>query len=387
MKEKIQQLAKDFFQEVVNIRRTIHANPELAYEEFETATLIARELDQLQIPYQKNIAGTGIVAILQCQNPYKKCVALRADMDALPIEEANEVAYKSQHKGKMHACGHDVHTANLLGVIKILHALQHEIEGTYKFIFQPSEEKMPSGATAMIAAGALQNPTPDCILALHVSPEIEVGNIGFRSGAFMASADEIYITVRGKGGHAARPQEIINPLFTAAKILSAFENITDLSKPLILSFGKIEGKGATNIVPDTVSIEGTLRCFDETIRNETQQWVQATAQQIAIDNHCTIEVNIIKGYPVLINNELITAQVKKYTAEYIGLDHVLNLPIRMGAEDFAFYTHHIPACFYRIGVGNAAKGITSGIHTSTFNIDEQALEISIGNMAWVSVNV
>lgn len=387
MKEKIQQLAKQFFQEVVNIRRTIHANPELAYEEFETADLICNELDQLQIPYQKNIAGTGIVAVLQCQNPEKKCIALRADMDALPIEEANDIDYKSKHLGKMHACGHDVHTANLLGVIKILHALQHEIEGTYKFIFQPSEEKMPSGAGAMIAVGALENPKPNCILALHVSPEIEVGKIGFRSGAFMASADEIYITVNGKGGHAARPQEIVNPLFTAAKILTAFENVTDLNKPLVLSFGKIEAKGATNIVPDKVSIEGTLRCFDETLRNETQQLIQQTTLQIAVDNKCSVEVNIVKGYPVLVNNELITEQVEKYTAEYIGKANVLDLPIRMGAEDFAFYTHHVPACFYRIGVGNAAKGITSGIHSTTFNIDEKALEISIGNMAWVALSL
>lgn len=387
LKEKIQQLAAQYFEEVVAIRRAIHEHPELAYEEMQTATLVGAELDKLHIPYTKNIAKTGIVAILKCNNPHKKCIALRADMDALPITEANNIVYKSKREGKMHACGHDVHTANLLGVAKILSKLRNEIEGTYKFIFQPSEEKMPSGAAAMIAAGALKNPKPDMILGIHVSPEIEVGKIGFRSGAFMASADEIYLKVIGKGGHAARPQEIINPIFTASKILLAFENTTNLSTPVVLSFGKLEAKGATNIVPDFVLAEGTLRCFDETLRNGMQQFIKATAEKIAIENNCTCEVTILNGYPVLVNDENITARAKEYTAAYIGDENILELPIRMGAEDFAFYTHHIPACFYRIGVGNAAKGIASGIHTTTFNIDEDALKTSVGNMTWLAVSL
>jgi amidohydrolase len=386
LKEKIQQLAAKYFDEIVSIRRTIHQHPELAYEEIQTAALVCIELDKLNIPYTKNIAKTGVVAVLKCNNPEKKCIALRADMDALPITEANTIDYKSKHEGKMHACGHDVHTANLLGVAKILSELRNEIEGTYKFIFQPSEEKMPSGAAAMIAAGALENPKPDLILGIHVSPEIEAGKIGFRSGAFMASADEIYFKVIGKGGHAARPQEIINPLFTTSKILLAFENVTDLNKPVVLSFGKLEAKGATNIVPDYVSVEGTLRCFDESVRNEMQQFIKTTAEKIAAENNCICEVNILEGYPVLVNNDSVTQKAQALTTEYIGSENVLDLPIRMGAEDFAFYTHHIPACFYRIGVGNVAKGITSGIHTATFNIDEEALKVSVGNMAWAAIN-
>jgi amidohydrolase len=387
LKEKIQQLAAQYFDEIVSIRRTIHQHPELAYEEIQTAALVCAELDKLHIPYTKNIAKTGVVAILECNNPEKKCIALRADMDALPIKEANDVSYKSKHEGKMHACGHDVHTANLLGVAKILSELRNEIEGTYKFIFQPSEEKMPSGAAAMIEAGVLENPNPDLILGLHVSPEIEVGKLGFRSGAFMASADEIYFKVIGKGGHAARPQEIINPLFTASKILLAFEHSTDLNKPMVLSFGKIEAQGATNIVPDYVHVEGTLRCFDEILRTEMQQYIKTTVKKIAAENNCVCEVNILKGYPVLVNNDSVTQKAQTLTAEYIGSENVLDLPIRMGAEDFAFYTHHVPACFYRIGVGNEEKGIASGIHTTTFNIDEDALRISIGNMAWLAVSL
>jgi amidohydrolase len=387
LKEKIQELAKAYFNETIEIRRAIHCNPELAFEEHETAALVCKKLTEYNIPFEKNIAKTGVVGILKGKTPDKKCIALRADMDALPILEENNVDYKSRNEGKMHACGHDVHTANLLGVAKILSELRNEFEGTVKFIFQPSEEKVPSGAPAMIAAGVLENPKPDVIMAIHVSPEVEAGKIGFRSGVFMASSDEIYITVMGKGGHAARPQELVNPLYTASKILLAFEKITDINKPLVLSFGKLEAKGATNIVPDKVEIEGTLRCFDETLRQTIQQFVIDTAQSIAKENNCIAAVNILQGYPVLKNNETITEEVKQFTVEYIGAENTLELPIRMGSEDFAFYTHHIPSCFYRIGVGNIEKGITSGIHTPTFNIDERALETSVGNMVFATLKL
>jgi amidohydrolase len=387
LKSIIQQLAQSAFNEMVEIRRTIHQYPELAFEEYETSALVCKKLEAYKIPFEKNIAKTGVVGILKGKNPEKKCIALRADMDALPIDEANDIDYKSRHKGKMHACGHDVHTANLLGVAKILSQLKSELEGTVKFIFQPSEEKMPSGAAAMIAAGVLENPKPDIILALHVSPELDTGKIGFRSGPFMASADEIYITVTGKGGHAARPQEVINPLYTASKILLAFENSTDLTKPVVLTFGSIEGKGATNIVPDTVTMAGTLRCFDELLRNEMQQFIRTTAQQIALNNNCSCNIHIVQGYPVLVNDLAITEKAKIFSAEYVGTNNIVELPIRMGAEDFAFYSQQVPACFFRIGVGNAAKGITAAIHTSTFNVDEKALEISAGLMAWLTIHL
>jgi len=387
LKEKIQQLAQSSFNEIVEIRRAIHSNPELAFEEFETAALVCRKLESYNISFEKNIAKTGVVGILRGKNPDKKCVALRADMDALPILEKNDVPFKSKNEGKMHACGHDMHTANLLGVAKILSEIRDELEGTVKFIFQPSEEKVPSGAPAMIEAGVLENPKPEMLLGIHVSPEIEVGKIGFRNGVFMASSDEIYITVIGKGGHAARPQDLTNPLYVAAKILTAFENVTDISKPLVLSFGKLEAKGATNIVPDKVEMEGTLRCFDEVLRNNMQQFVIETAQKIAKENNCIAEVNILKGYPVLKNNESLTEQAKKFSIEYMEHKNVLDLPIRMGSEDFAFYTHHVPSCFYRIGVGNIEQGITSGLHTATFNIDEKALEISVGNMAYTTLHL
>lgn len=383
LKEKIQRLAQAHFNEIVEIRRLIHQNPELAYEEYETAALICQKLDAYHITYQKNIARTGVVGILKGRNPDKKCIALRADMDALPIQEENQVEYRSRHEGKMHACGHDVHTAILLGAAGILSELSHEWEGTLKLIFQPSEERMPSGAAAMIAEGVMEQPKPQLMLGVHVSPEIEVGKMGFRSGPFMASSDEIYITVIGKGGHAARPEDVINPLYAASKILLSFENITDLQRPLLLSFGKITAQGATNIIPDKVEIAGTLRCFDETLRSRMKQLIETTSQQVAAENRCQAVVRIVSGYPVLINNQEVTEQVKLLTAQYIGADNVIELPYRLGSEDFAFFAQQVPACFFRVGVGNRAKGIISGIHTATFDVDERSMEIAAGNMAWV----
>jgi amidohydrolase len=327
-----------------------------------------------------------VVGILRGNNPDKKCIALRADMDALPIQEANQVEYCSKNAGKMHACGHDVHTSNLLGAAMILSELKNDFEGTIKFIFQPSEEKIPSGAESMIKAGVLENPKPGKIFGLHVSPELQAGQFGFRGGKFMASSDEIYLTVIGKGGHAAQPQSVISPLLIASEILLALKSFTDEEIPTILAFGKIEGKGATNIVPDKVEIAGTLRCFDENLRLQLFGRIKSICVDVAEKNGGRCEVNIMMGYPVLDNNVEVTAQAKSSAETFLGKEHVLELPIRMGSEDFSYYTHFVPACFYRLGVGNATKGITSGIHTPTFNIDEDVLKESIGLMAWIAVN-
>jgi amidohydrolase len=384
--EKIKALAEKHFNRVIELRRKIHANPELSWQEFETSKLVAGVLNQLGIETHTGIATTGVVGILKGKNPEKKCIALRADMDALPINEQNKIDYCSVNEGKMHACGHDVHTSNLLGVAIILAELKNEFEGTIKFIFQPSEEKIPSGAEAMIKAGVLKTPDVQKIFGLHVSPELEAGTFGFHSGNFMASSDEIYLTVIGKGGHAAQIQNVISPLLIAAEILLALKPITNIDTPVILSFGKIEGKGATNVIPDKVEIAGTLRCFDETLRVQLHEKIKTVAIDLAKSKGGTCEVNILKGYPVLLNNEGVTANTKALTEQFVGASKVIDMPIRMGSEDFSYYTHQVPACFYRLGVGNAAKGITSGIHTPTFNIDESAMQNSIGLMAWIAVN-
>jgi amidohydrolase len=386
MKNKIKSLSEKYFSRVVELRRTIHAHPELSWEEIETSKLVAQELMRCGIEVQTRVAKNGVVGILRGKNPDKKCIALRADMDALPIQEENKIDYCSKNSGVMHACGHDVHTSNLLGVAMILSELKNEIEGTIKFIFQPSEEKIPSGAEAMIKAGVLQNPQVEKIFGLHVSPELEAGTFGFCAGRFMASSDEIYLTVVGKGGHAARIEELKNPLLIAAEILLELRLLTNPQTPVVLSFGKIEGKGATNVVPDIVEIAGTLRCFDEDLRIQLYEQIQFICHRVSEQYHTRCDVHILKGYPVLINNEEVTAQAKSFAQDFVGNKNITDLPVRMGSEDFAYYTHQVPACFYRLGVGNKKKKITSGIHTSTFNIDEEALRESIGLMSYIAIN-
>jgi amidohydrolase len=306
-------------------------------------------------------------------------------MDALPIHEQNNTPYKSQNEGVMHACGHDVHTANLLGAAMILSELRDEWEGTIKFIFQPSEELIPSGAKAMIEAEVLENPKVEAIYGLHVHTELEAGQIGFCPGRFMASTDEIYLTVIGKGGHAAQPANFISPLIISAEILLALQPLTDMNVPTVLSFGKITANGATNVIPDQAQLAGTLRCFDETIRAKQHERMKAICTEIAIKHGGRCEVNILEGYPVLINDVAMTNAAKASAIEYLGKEHIHDLPIRMGAEDFAFYTQRVPACFYRIGVADIARGITSPIHTPTFDVDEKALLTSIGLMSWLAI--
>jgi len=385
IKNKIKALAVRYFAEVVAIRRAIHAQPELSGDEKNTAALVANKLCQLGFDVTEGIANHGVVGLLRCNEPDTKCVALRADMDALPIQEISTKPYCSKVEGVMHACGHDVHTANLLGVAMILAELKNELTGTFKFIFQPSEEKIPSGAAAMIEEGVLSNPAVDHIIGLHVSPEIEVGNFGFCAGKFMASSDEIYLTVVGKGGHAARVEELKNPLLIAAEILLALKETTNPQTPVVLSFGKIEGKGATNIVPDVVEIAGTLRCFDETLRAQLHKDITLRAETIAEKYLARCEVNILKGYPVLINDEEYTDKLYYAGHDFLDGEQVMPVPPRMGSEDFAYYTHHTSACFYRLGVGNPKKGITSGLHTPTFDVDETALKESIGLMSWLAI--
>ncbi|MBK7148601.1 MAG: amidohydrolase [Bacteroidetes bacterium] len=385
LQQKIQQLSEKYFPRVIALRRQLHAHPELSWAETETSKLVAQELMRCGIEVQTRVAKNGVVGLLKGKNPEARCLALRADMDALPITEENEVDYCSQNAGVMHACGHDVHTANLLGAAMILSELKDELEGTIKFIFQPSEEKIPSGAEAMIQAGVLENPKVDKIFGLHVSPEIEAGQFGFCPGKFMASSDEIYLTVHGKGGHAARPEELKNPLLIAAEILLELRMLSNPQVPVVLSFGKIEGKGATNVVPDKVEIAGTLRCFDEQLRTQLHQQIAFLCERVTEKYHTHVDIHILKGYPVLLNHTETTRQAKEQAIAYLGTKQVLDIPSRMGSEDFAYYTHQVPACFYRLGVGNKKKGITAGLHTATFNVDEDALKESIGLMSWLAM--
>ncbi|MFY0594161.1 M20 metallopeptidase family protein [Roseivirga sp.] len=387
---EIKALASQYADDIIRMRRHIHANPELSYAEFETAKYVAEQLRNMGIEPQEGVAETGLVALIKGVDPSSKVIALRGDMDALPIQEANDIPYKSKNDGVMHACGHDVHTACLLGAAKILNELRDKFEGTIKLVFQPGEEKNPGGASLMIKAGALENPKPNRMMGQHVMPFIPVGKVGFREGQYMASADEIYLTVKGKGGHAALPDKVIDPILIASHILVALQQVVsrnaDPKKPTVLSFGTINGGQAQNIIPDEVKISGTFRALNEEWRFDAHKRIKAIAQGVAEGMGGSCDVNIDVGYPFLSNDVQTTKVARKAAEAYLGSENVVDLDLWMGAEDFAYYTHEVPCTFYRLGTGNEAKGTTNGVHTPNFNIDEDAIEIGIGMMAWLTVN-
>ncbi len=386
---KVKSLAREYAPGIVEIRRHIHANPELSYKEFETAKYVADQLRQIGLEPKEGIAETGIIALIEGRNPGKKVIALRGDMDALPIQEANDVSYKSQNSGVMHACGHDVHTASLLGVARILNEIKDEFEGTVKLIFQPGEEKNPGGASLMIKEGVLENPSPASIFGQHVMPFIPTGKVGFREGMYMASADEIYMTIKGKGGHAALPEKVIDPVLITSHIIIALQQIVSRNAnpklPTVLSFGKVIANGATNVIPDEVKVEGTFRALDEAWRADAHAKMKKMAESIAEGMGGICEFEISKGYPFLTNDPKTTGATRLAAEEYLGVENVMDLDLWMGAEDFAYYSHEIPACFYRLGTGNEAKDTCHGVHTPNFNIDEDALEIGIGLMSWIAL--
>jgi amidohydrolase len=388
IKEQIQQLSKNIFNDVVANRRHLHSHPELSFHEVETSAFVAGKLEELGLKYER-MADNGLVALIKGDKPSDKVVALRADMDALPITEVNEVSYKSQNVGVMHACGHDAHTSSLLGTAKILTDLKSQFGGTIKLIFQPAEEKLPGGASLMIKEGVLENPKPQAVLGQHVMPLIEAGKVGFRAGKYMASTDEIYVTVRGKGGHGAQPQQNVDPVIIMAHMLTALQQIVsrfaDPKSPSVLSFGKVIANGATNVIPNEVYLEGTFRTMDEKWRNEAHIKMKKMAEGICESMGGSCEFNIMRGYPFLINEEKLTAATRGHAEDYLGKENVLDLDIWMAAEDFAYYSQVADSCFYRLGTRNESRGITSSVHTPTFDVEEDAFKISTGLMAYLAV--
>ncbi|MBP9926367.1 MAG: amidohydrolase [Cyclobacteriaceae bacterium] len=387
---KIKSLSESLHGDVVKWRRYLHTNPELSYEEHNTSKYVSTQLKNFGIDLQTPMASTGLVAIIEGKNPTSGAIALRADMDALPIQEANDVEYKSTRAGVMHACGHDVHTASLLGTAKILQQVRDQFEGTIKLIFQPGEEKNPGGASYMIKEGALDNPKPSSIIGQHVMPLIPVGKVGFREGMYMASSDEIYLKVIGKGGHGATPELAIDPILIASHIIIALQQIISRNaspkQPTVLTFGRIIGEGATNIIPNEVNIAGTFRALNELWRKEGLEKIKKMAESIAEGMGGRCEVTISKGYPYLENNPELTRRIRAAAEAYLGRENVVDLDLTLGSEDFAYYSHIIPASFYRLGTRNDAKGLTSYVHTPTFDIDEDALKIGPGLMAWMAIN-
>jgi amidohydrolase len=375
--------------EVIRFRRHLHANPELSYQEHNTSRFVAETLKSFGLTPTEGIAGTGVVALIEGKNPDKKTVALRADMDALPITEVNDVPYKSTNTGVMHACGHDVHTSSLLGTAKILSGLRSQFEGTVKLIFQPGEEKNPGGASMMIKEGVLENPRPRAIIGQHVMPLVPVGKIGFREGMYMASSDEIYIKVVGKGGHGATPELTIDPVVIASHIVIALQQVISRNaspkQPTVLTFGRIIGEGATNIIPNEVNLAGTFRALNEEWRENGLRKIIKMAESIAEGMGGRCEIELSRGYPYLENNPELTRRIRAAAEAYVGKENVVDIDLTLGSEDFAYYSQQVPASFYRLGTRNEAKGITSYVHTPTFDIDEDALKIGPGVMAWMAI--
>jgi len=387
IKESIQQLAKKYAGEFKGIRHHLHAHPELSYQEFETSAFVQDKLTEFGIPFEVK-ATTGVVGLIKGKNPDKKITALRADMDALPITEENDVAYKSKNPGVMHACGHDVHTTCLLGAAKILNELKDEWEGTVKLIFQPGEEKNPGGASLLIKEGVLENPKPEKIFALHVHPGLEVGKLSFRNGMVMASADELYISIKSKGGHAAAPQFAADTILIASHLIVSLQQIISRNNspfnPSVLSITSFQGGNTTNVIPSEVKLMGTFRAMNEAWRFKAHELIKKQTLELVAAMGAEATIHIDVGYPFVLNNEDLGNATIKKAGEYLGEANVEETELRMGAEDFAYYSHQVPACFFRLGAGNKAKGITSGVHTPTFNIDEGAIEIGMGMMAWLA---
>lgn len=386
----VKELAHEWQPVVVGIRHHLHQYPELSFEEAETGLYIAAQLAAWGIPHQHGMAENGVVALIEGQAGEGPTIALRADIDALPIREVEGRPYGSKREGIMHACGHDAHTASLLGTARILWATRRHWGGSVKLIFQPAEEKTPGGASIMIREGVLENPAPRAIFGQHVHPPLACGKVGFRAGIYMASTDELYLAVRGRGGHGAAPQDTVDPIAITAQIITALQQLVsrqaDPTLPTVLTFGYIASTGgATNIIPNEVKLKGTFRTLDENWRYEAHRRLRQMAEGIAAAMGGQAEMEIEIGYPFLKNDEALTARARNYAERYLGPENVVELPIRMAGEDFAWYTHQTPGCFYRLGTGNAARGITSAVHTDTFDIDEDCFYHSTGLMAWTAI--
>jgi amidohydrolase len=387
---KIKALSDKYYADVLAIRRHLHAHPELSFDEHETAKFIESELTKMGITNFERKAGTGITFLLNGAEDNGKVIALRADIDALPIKEANDVPYRSKNEGVMHACGHDVHTSSLLGAIMILKELKDDFKGRVKIIFQPGEEKLPGGASIMIKEGILENPKPNRIIGQHVMPFIDAGKVGFRKGMYMASADEIYMTIKGKGGHAAMPENLIDPILITSHIIVAMQQIVSRRSspkvPSVLSFGDVQAHGATNIIPNEVKVMGTFRTYDEEWRAEAHKLIIDLAEGMAkaMGGECIMDLQ--KGYPHLKNHPEYTQFNIDKAKEYLGEENVQEIDLWLAGEDFAFYSHHVDACFYRLGTRNESRGIISGVHTPTFDIEEDALKIGMGLMSWLAVS-
>ena len=390
LKSAIEKISNEIFDDVVSFRKWIHKHPELSFQEKKTSEFICSILKKNDIRFTKNIGGYGIVAVIEGKKSSSRVIGFRADMDALPIIEENDIDYKSVNHGIMHACGHDVHSSILLGVAIIVNKLKENLIGTIKFIFQPAEEKLPGGASLMIEAGVLKNPDVEKMLALHVFPEMEVGNVGFKSGQYMAACDDMKIEIIGRGGHAALINKTINPITVASELIintkQKVENRKN-SSPYVLEFGDFRAFGASNVIPEKALVEGTLRTMDEDFRQEVHEILKSEAIKIENKYKAKCNFNIIKGYPCLFNNEKVTEKCINLSRDILDENSIHELPIRMASEDFSFFSQKCPSTFFRLGVANSEKGIIHSVHTSKFNVDHNSIKIGLNLMSYFAFKI
>lgn len=386
MLQKIKRLTDSVYPYVVECYRHLHAHPELSFQEFETASFVQRELTAMHIPFRAGIAGPGILGQIKGRNPDKKVIALRADMDALPIQEATGLPWESIHKGVMHACGHDAHTACLLGAAKILNELKNELEGTILLIFQPGEELAPGGASLMLKDGLFDELQPELIIGQHVSEDFPTGSMAILEGTIMASADEFHLTISGKGGHGAKPHLCNDTVLCAAQTIVALQQVRSRLcpplTPMVLTFGKLIADGATNVIPNTVKLAGTFRTFDEVWRKEAEAHIVRIIQDTCSAFGCMVEINIPKGYPCVHNHKELTKKISAFAEEFVGKENVLPFDRRMTSEDFGYFSQLYPSCFYRFGIRGEQN--TGNSHSPTFCVDEKALLTGTGGLAWMA---
>ncbi len=391
MFDKINDLSQKYFSSAIAFRQKMHRKPELSFEEEETALLISKELELLSVPFIKGVGGNGLVATLKGKNSNKRIIALRADFDALPINEDTNLDFASENNGVMHACGHDMHTASLLSVLRVLNDSKEEWEGTIHFVFQHAEELLPGGAKQMLEADLFGDLQPEFVIAQHVDPDIEVGTFGFKSGKYMASNDEIYLTIEGHGGHAAMPHKINDTVLSASQTIVNLQQIASRlvpsTVPMVLSFGKIQAEGATNVIPDRVEIAGTFRMFDEEIRKEVYQHINRIAESTSQSFGTTCKVDIRRGYPVVDNNEELTNTAKRIVEGNWGKDKIINLDYRMTSEDFGYFSQKYKSLFYRLGVGHKDQALNFPLHSAKFNPNEDALFYSIWFMSTLALDL
>lgn len=388
MKQLFQKFITENSDFVIDIYRHLHANPELSFQEYNTAAYIQQKLSEMNFSFRAGIGGNGILAKIEGKNPTKKVIALRADMDALPVNETNNLPWKSRNNGVMHACGHDAHTACLLGAAKILKNLQEDFEGTVLLIFQPGEEKAPGGARLMLEDGIFNDIEPELILAQHISVDYPTGTVGFRESTIMASADEIHVKISGKGGHGALPHLCNDTVLAAAQTLVSLQQVKSRLcspfTPMVLTFGRLIADGAQNIIPHEVQLSGTFRTMDENWRKTALTKITQIITETCEAYGCKAQIDIPDGYPCVINNPDITFKARSFAAEYFGIENIKELDVRMTSEDFSFFAQRYPSCFYRFGAKSEKNDHTGGLHSSNFIIDEDALLTGTAGMAWLA---